>query len=55
MTLRKWESLSEENWKEFDDENAVYDFIAKAISESISKRKGSVNTSLTETDILMQV
>ena len=42
--MKKWESLSEENWSEFKDENAVFDFIATAISESIFKKGAAVDT-----------
>jgi len=32
----KWKSLSEEEWEEFPDEDAVFDYIAIAIKESLS-------------------
>ena len=44
VPLKKWESLSEENWSEFEDEKAVFDFIATAISESIFKKEDAVDT-----------
>ena len=50
---QKWESLSEENWKEFgDSEEAVFDFIATAIAQSITKQEVAPKT---EDEILMQV
>jgi len=49
---QKWESLSEENWKEFGDEEAVFDFIATAITQSIFKKEVATKT---EDEILMQV
>ena len=32
----KWKALSEEEWEEFPDEDAVFDYIALAIKESLS-------------------
>jgi len=32
----KWKALSEEEWEEFPDEDAVFDYIAIAIKESLS-------------------
>jgi len=33
---KKWKTLSEEEWEEFPDENAVFDYIALAIKDSLS-------------------
>ena len=52
---KKWTVLSEDNWSEFNDEEAVFDFIATAISESISKKKEVEVTQKTEVELLLQV
>lgn len=33
---KKWKALSEEEWEEFPDEDAVFDYIALAIKDSLS-------------------
>jgi len=55
LAVKKWEVLSEDKWSEFNDEEAVFDFIANAISESILKRNEDEVTPKTEVELLMQV
>lgn len=36
VVQHKWEALTEEDWKEFSDEDSVFDYIALKIRESLS-------------------
>lgn len=51
----KWKALTEAEWEEFPDEDAVFDYIALAIKESLSSSSDEKEKKpMTEDEILIQ-
>ena len=55
LAEKKWEVLSEDQWSEFNDEEAVFDFITTAIRGSILNRPETKVEPKTEVELLMQI
>lgn len=58
VVQQKWEVLSENEWKEFDDEQSVFDYIAKQLKETVSNMADNNKTEQslpTDEEALIQV